>query len=59
MTEESSQVDGRSLTDIRALAGAWIAGCLIVALAMGALALITEPVSGVDRAVAADQTEPR
>lgn len=28
--------------DIRAVAGAWIAGFLVIALAMGALALVTD-----------------
>lgn len=43
------------MLDFRSVAGAWIAGFLVIALAMGALALVTDrPLAG-DPAIAAEE----
>lgn len=53
MSDTRSRPAARERGDVRSIASAWIATCVVIALAMGLLALATDPVPGIDPASAA------
>jgi hypothetical protein len=48
MSDTPYRPAARDRGDVRSIASAWIATCVVIALAMGLLALATEPVPGIE-----------